>query len=145
MRGRMPQHIQTLQSLRQHGFDLDRITVRLRIQGVREINFAAVDACGQGLPGNIPVELLQRLSDSGRARNLDRGTIFQLYVDLAHLSLKGPNKMQIAVPIRDFSFRSVWSEKFIEPAPGRSPGILESELSTFGPYWANKTFRKSKR
>src|SRR5882724_4113773 len=87
MRGRMTKNIQAFQSLGQHRFDLNRVAVCLLIQRVSKIDFAAVDTSSQRLLRNVAVQLLQRVGNGRRAGNLYRRAVFELYVDLAHLSL----------------------------------------------------------
>src|SRR5712691_5971088 len=83
----MTKNIQAFQGLRQHRFDPDRVAVRLLIQGMGKIDFAAVDTSSQRLLRNVAVKLLQRVGNGRRAGNLYRRAVSKLYIDLAHLSL----------------------------------------------------------
>src|SRR5712692_3206106 len=105
MRSRVAQHIQTFQGLRQHRFDLDRISVRLRIQRVGEIDFAAVDAGRQSLLSQVAVELLQSVTHGRRRRHRYWQTVFELYADLAHSLPETPQANRLRLAAYLFSLR----------------------------------------
>ena len=69
MRGRVPQYIQAFQRLRKHRFNLHRIAICLRFDRVGEINFVAIDACGEGLLRQIAVKLFQSFGDGDGRRD----------------------------------------------------------------------------
>src|SRR2546421_7340173 len=106
MRRRMPQHVQPSERLGQHGFNLDRITICLRLDRIREIDLLAVYARSKSLLRQVAIELLQSFSDRDRRIDLRGGTIFKLDVNIAHIP------------------RSVRSEISIEPRPSMTPKLL---------------------